>query len=654
MNTSRREFLKKVGIGASAIAMSSITGLPRCDRPNKQPNIVLIFTDDQGYHDLSCYGREDFETPNVDQLASDGMRFTDFYVSQAVCSASRAALLTGCYSERVSILGALMPWSSIGLNPEEETIADLLKRKNYKTGIFGKWHLGHHEKFLPLQQGFDEYLGLPYSNDMWPVDFDGNPITGDDWKANYPPLPLIKNNRQIDTIENLADQATLTTRYTNAAVDFIKQNKNNPFFLYVPHSMPHVPLGVSDKFRGKSKQGLYGDVIMEIDWSVGQIMKTLEQYDLDDNTLVIFASDNGPWMNFGNHAGSADPLREGKGTMFEGGPRVPCVIKWPGHTPKGKVCEKIVASMDILPTIAEITGTGLPKKPIDGVSILPLLEGNDNVTPRNEFFYFYDGGLRAVRRGDWKLQFPHRTRSYTGVEPGKDGHPGEYNYIEVSQKLYNLKKDIGETTDLSHKFPKKVKELEKLGELARQKLGDQITGAIGSEVRQPGRLGLDDNPRIDHLAKGKAVTLTQPYHPKYTGGGDNGLTNGIRGSENYNDGAWQGFEYENLDAIIDLEKKREISEITVGFLEQQGNWIFAPQQVNYFISEDGKSWQQVYDKKIPIKKRRLQKIWNITQKLDKQSVRYVKVIAENIHNCPDWHVGNGGRAWLFADEIVIK
>ena len=653
MNGSRRSFLKKVGIGASALAMTSIAGLTSCHR-KQVPNIVLIFTDDQGYHDLSCYGREDFKTPNIDQLTEEGMRFTDFYVSQAVCSASRAALMTGCYSERVSLQGALMPWSTIGLNPEEETIADILKRKNYKTGIFGKWHLGHHKKFLPLQQGFDEYLGLPYSNDMWPVDFDGNPVHDDDWKSNYPPLPLIKNNEQIDTIENLNDQATLTTRYTEAAVNFIRRHKDNPFFLYVPHSMPHVPLGVSDKFKGKSKQGMYGDVIMEIDWSVGQIMKTLEQYKLTDNTLFVFASDNGPWLNFGNHAGSASPLREGKGTMFEGGPRVPCIMKWPGHIPENSVCKKMATTMDLLPTLAEITGAGLPEKPIDGVSILPLLSGNEKANPRNEFFYYYDAGLRAVRRGDWKLQFPHRTRSYTGVKPGNDGHPGEYNFLDVGQKLYNLKEDIGETTDLSAKYPEKVKELEKLGELARQKFGDQITGVVGSETRQPGRLGLEDNPRVEHLAKGKTVAIENTYHPKYSGGGDTALTDGIRGTNNFNDGAWQGFEYKNLIAVVDLEKEQKVSEITVGFLEHQGSWIFAPQKVEFFISADGTNYEKVFGKSIAIEQRNAARIMNISAKLNAVNARYVKVRAENIHTCPEWHIGKGGRAWLFADEIIVK
>ena len=298
-----------------------------CSKPKiSPPNIIIIFTDDQGYADLGTYGAVGFETPNLDQLAKEGIRFKDFQVSQAVCSASRASLLTGSYSQRIGVRGAYNHTARVGLNPDEVTIAEILKSIGYSTAIFGKWHLGHHKKFLPLQQGFDEYMGIPYSNDMWPVDYDGTPVAGTDHRKNfYPQLPLMEGNEQIEEIRELADQDHLTKRYTYRAIDFIERNKDNPFFLYLPHSMPHVPLGVSDEFKGKSEQGMYGDVIMEIDWSVGEIINALNKNNLDQNTLVIFTSDNGPWLNYGNHAGSAFPLREGKGTMWEGGSRVPCI-----------------------------------------------------------------------------------------------------------------------------------------------------------------------------------------------------------------------------------------------------------------------------------------------------------------------------------------
>ncbi|MCK4699371.1 MAG: sulfatase-like hydrolase/transferase, partial [Bacteroidales bacterium] len=275
------------------------------DQKEKLPNIVLIFTDDQGYGDVGVYGATGFTTPHLDQLAAEGMRFTHFYSAQAVCSASRAALMTGCYPNRIGIHGALMPWSKNGISEQEVTIAELLKEKGYATAIYGKWHLGHHEKFLPLQHGFDEYVGIPYSNDMWPVDFDGTAVTDSSskpWKARYPKLPLIEGNKKAEEILTLEDQDKLTTLYTEHAVDFINRKKDKPFFLYLAHSMPHVPLGVSDKFAGKSEQGMYGDVMMEIDWSVGQVMKALKENGVEDNTLIIFTCDNGPWLNFGNHA----------------------------------------------------------------------------------------------------------------------------------------------------------------------------------------------------------------------------------------------------------------------------------------------------------------------------------------------------------------
>jgi len=492
---TRREFLGALGLGLAAAAGSGIDAFGRTKEPGpapaqapaRPPNIVLVFTDDQGYGDLGCYGSKDIATPNIDRLAAEGVRFTDFYASQAVCSSSRASLLTGCYSERVGILGALMPNSRIGIGPDEETIADLLKKRGYATAVFGKWHLGHHLPFLPLQHGFDEYLGLPYSNDMWPATYDGKSIV-DGRKTSYPPLPLIRGNEKIAEIRTLEDQDTLTTRYTEAALGFIDKNKDRPFFLYVPHSMPHTPLGVSNKFRGKSRQGPYGDVIQEIDWSVGQILGRLKLHGLEKDTWVIFASDNGPWLNFGKYGGSAGPLREGKGTMFEGGPRVPCVMRWPGKLAAGRVISNIASTIDLLPSIVAACGAPGPKNKIDGVDLWPLLEGKAGADPRDHFFYYYERGLRAVRQGRWKLIFPHKSRSYVGVPPGTGGLPGPYAEIMTGLELYDLETDIGETKNIADTHPDVVARLQTLAETAREDLGDSLTNRKGTGLRPPGRL----------------------------------------------------------------------------------------------------------------------------------------------------------------------
>lgn len=457
---------------------------------SSQPNIVLIFIDDQGYGDLSCFGATEFETPNIDKMAIEGMRFTNFYAAQGVCSASRAGLLTGCYPNRIGIHGALMPWSKNGISDEEMTIAELVKQKGYATGMTGKWHLGWQKRFLPLQHGFDEYLGLPYSNDMWPVDYDGTPVTKDSpkpWKLKYPPLPLIKNNDKIEEIRTFADQDQLTTKYTEFAVDFINRHKDGPFFLYIAHSMVHVPLGVSDKFKGKSKQGLFGDVMMEVDWSVGEVLKALKTNGIDKNTLVIYTSDNGPWLNFGNNAGSTGGLREGKGTSWEGGQREPTVMKWPGKIPEGSICNKLSGTIDVLPTIAAITGAKLPDHKIDGVNILPLLKGDKKANPRDHFYYYYrKNSLEAIRKGKWKLVLPHSYRTYEGFLPGNDRFAGPTGTKTTGLALYNLRRDPGEHYDVKELYPEVVDEIMVLVEEARKDLGDELTERVGENVRSCG------------------------------------------------------------------------------------------------------------------------------------------------------------------------
>lgn len=474
----------------SILSLLLIFGFTSQKPKTQLPNIVLIFMDDLGYGDLGVTGAHDYETPNIDRLAHEGMRFTNFLTAQAVCSASRSALLTGCYPNRIGFSGALMPTAKVGINNNETTIAELLKQKGYATAIAGKWHLGHHKQFLPLQHGFDEYLGLPYSNDMWPVGFDGIPVKTGENKSQYPPLPLIKNNETIEIVKNLDDQALLTQKYTNFAVNYIKKNQKKPFFLYLPHSMPHVPINASAKFKGKSKQGLYGDMMMEVDWSVGEIMKALKTNGLDKNTLVIFTSDNGPWLNFGNHAGSSGGLREGKGTIFEGGHRVPCIIRWSGIVPSGIVTNKLSSTIDILPTIASICNLKLPDNQIDGVNILSILENVKGDSPRKYFYYYYNkNSLKAVRRDDWKLVLPHPSRSYEKFLPANDGFPGktdENNPMPLA--LYDLRRDPAERYDVQSLYPEIVAELQKTAEIAREDLGDDLTNRIGKNVREIGKL----------------------------------------------------------------------------------------------------------------------------------------------------------------------
>ncbi len=484
-----RHFNCTIAVLAATLLLQPVNAQSSAKANAAPPNVIIIFCDDLGYGDIGKYGATGYSTPNIDRLANGGMMFTQFYAAEAVCSASRAALLTGCYSNRIGIFNALMPWSKNGLSKNEKTIAEVLKEKGYATAIFGKWHLGWQKQFLPLQHGFDEYTGLPYSNDMWPVNFDGSPITDtSNWKMKYPPLPLITGNNTLKLISNLEDQSTLTTLYTNKAIDFIGRHKSSPFFLYLPHSMPHVPIAASAKFKGKSKAGLYGDVIMEIDWSVGEIMKTLKQYGLDNKTLVIFTSDNGPWLNFGNHAGSTGGLREGKGSSWEGGQKEPCIMRWPGVIPAGAVCNKMASTIDLLPTIASLCNGALPEHKIDGVNILSLLKGQPDADPRKVFYYYYaNNNLEAVRKDQWKLVLPHKGRSYEGFAPGKDGFPGgtnESRHYELA--LYDLRRDPGERYDVKEFFPEIVTLLQQLAEEAREDMGDAITNRKGKNNRDCG------------------------------------------------------------------------------------------------------------------------------------------------------------------------
>ncbi|WP_026994956.1 sulfatase family protein [Flectobacillus major] len=443
-----------------------------------RPNIIVVYFDDMGYGDLGRTGAMGYTTPHLDQMAKDGLFFSHFYSPQAVCTASRAGLLTGCYPNRLGFSGAFDHTAKMGLNPEEETIAEVLKKQGYATAAYGKWHLGHLPQFLPTKNGFDEYYGIPYSHDMWP----NHPVT----KNYYPALPLFENEKVIATNP---DPSQFTTQFTEKTINFIQKNKDKPFFVYLAHPMPHVPLFVSDKFKGKSQQGLFGDVLMELDWSIGQIRQTLANLKLDDNTLVIVTSDNGPWFNYGNHAGSTGGFREGKGTTWEGGQRVPCLMTWKGVIPEGVVCNNISSALDILPTLAEVTGAELPKRKIDGVSLWKLLNGDFKDNPRDTFLYYYRrNNLEAVRHGKWKLVFPHPGRTYEGFTPGKDGQPGGVNEnFNVQGGLYDLSRDPGERYNVQFDFPEVTKLLMKIAEDAREDLGDELTGKQGKNRRAIGK-----------------------------------------------------------------------------------------------------------------------------------------------------------------------
>jgi len=451
------------------------------------PNIVLFFCDDLGYADIGPFGG-DIPTPHLDKLAEEGRRFTNFLVTSAVCSASRAALMTGCYHQRVGIVGAFGPGSNVGLHPDEETIADVLKKKGYATACFGKWHLGDYPEFLPPSQGFDEYFGLAVSNDMWPFHPEIVNLPDNHPRKNtWPPLYLFEGTERLPEVVTGEMQKSLTKWYTERAVKFIEHNKDKPFFVYIPHSMPHVPLFVTDEFDGKSGKGLLGDTIMEIDWSVGEVVATLRRLNLDKNTLVIFTSDNGPWLSYGDHAGSAGPLREGKGTSFEGGVRVPTLFRMPGRIPANSTCDQLAATIDILPTLAHLTGAPLPEKKIDGKDIRPLMFGEpDAQSPHDAFAIYFNRQLQAVRDNRWKLVLPHQYRTMEGQTPGKDGFPGQYAQRRTPLALFDLVNDIGETTDVSAEHPEIVKRLQEAADTIRAELGEGNNPGPG--VRPAGRI----------------------------------------------------------------------------------------------------------------------------------------------------------------------
>ena len=458
-----------------------ISGLHAAAEFGSEPNFIVIFCDDMGYADIGPFGAKGYETPNLNRMAAEGMIFTDFHVGRAVCSPSRSAILTGSYPKRVSVNSNFMPTSKTGLNPDEVTIAEVLKQQNYATACFGKWHLGHEAEFLPTNQGFDEFYGLPYSHDMW----NQHPENGT--KYHFPAMPLYEGANVINPELTVADQEAHTRKLTERTVQFIEQNKTNPFFIYLPHPLPHVPLLMGPDFKGKTARGAYGDVVEELDWSVGQILDALDANDLRENTLVIFTSDNGPWLRYGNHGGSAGPLREGKGTHFEGGYRVPCIISWPGTIPSGTINNQFAATLDLLPTFAALADAPLPhNRIIDGQDIRPLLRDETPADYERTFYYYQGPNLNAVRKGKWKLILPS---SYTVWAKGQDGLPGQKRTRhDQLLSLYNLDTDLSETINIAAQHPRIVTELQALATTARQDLGDGKTE--GANVRPLGNISL--------------------------------------------------------------------------------------------------------------------------------------------------------------------
>jgi arylsulfatase len=441
--------LKLLVICMTVFASNSVV-LAQKDDPTKKPNIIILFADDLGYGDLGCYGSQQIETPNLDAMANRGIRFTDFYVSAASCTPSRASLLTGVYAARIGLGKVVDDQSTTGLCSAEHTIANYLKQDGYQTALFGKWHLGHHPEFMPNQHGFDEFWGVPYSMDMWP--FHPKPA------HHYPAIPIYHNEEIVEYNPNVN---TLTQRLTEKTIDYIRSNKDKPFFVYLPYTLPHVPLGASSAFRGKSKAGLYGDAVMEIDWSVGQITEALEKLKLDDQTIVMFSSDNGPWLSYGNHAGSAGDLREGKGSTFDGGQKVPFIATWPGVIQAGSTCKQFASTMDILPTILELVQQPL-RKPVDGQSILPLLKDSKKEISHEAFFFMNGTKVQAVRSGKWKLHVPHRYRMVT--QPGKDGQPGNQDNFggKIDLTLFDLESDPSESKNIARQHPDVVETLTNL------------------------------------------------------------------------------------------------------------------------------------------------------------------------------------------------
>src|SRR5687768_9344550 len=478
------------------LVVSAQASAEAADAGGATPNVILIVADDMGYADMGTQGARGFKTPHLDRMAAEGTRFTQHYVAQAVCTASRAALMTGAYPNRLGMQGAYNHTSRDGMHEAEWLMPEMFKARGYATMGTGKWHLGTRLKFHPMRHGFDEWLGIPYSND--------NTKYHPSLAPEMPPLPFYDGEK---VIEHDPDQSQFTRRSTERAIQFIERNASRPFFAYLPHIMPHVPIFASEKFKGRSGAGLYGDVVEELDWSVGEILATLKRLKLDERTLVIFMSDNGPFLSYGEHAGSAAPLREGKLTVFEGGVRVPCIVRWPGRVPSGRVSSEPFINIDWMPTLTELVGGKAPTRKIDGRSAKALIFGEPGARPPHEEMFFYScTALHAVRSGPWKLHLPHPYIT-VAAEPGRGGKPSNwgklapnsitqsgvegiasrhgYRVEQLELSLFNIETDPSETRNVAAANPEIVKRLSAAADKMRVELGDSLQKVTGTGLRKP-------------------------------------------------------------------------------------------------------------------------------------------------------------------------
>ncbi|MDA0803654.1 MAG: sulfatase [Planctomycetota bacterium] len=486
------------GIAAGVHLGACQQGVPSLDDRTTHPNLVVIYCDDMGWgdapgfelagHSPAWYTKQ---MPNLVALASQGAVFRHYYSAQPVCSASRAALLTGCYPNRVGIHGALFPDARVGIAADERTLAEMLHDAGYATLIAGKWHLGHLPEFNPTLHGFDEYYGIPYSNDMWPLRFG---------RKGFPELPLYDGTEVSELVLTMEDQGLLTGKLTRRACQFIRREaaRGRPFFAYLPHPQPHAPIAAGPEFQPSDRRELYGAVMREIDWSVGEVMRALEDSAVADSTILVFTSDNGPWLSFGVDAGVTGGLREGKGTTFEGGVREPCIVRWPGHVPAGCVSDVPWMSIDLFATMAAIVGAPAPEanRPIDGMDVRRVWSCEAGAESPHEalWFYYHANHLEGVRSGQWKLSLPRKSRVVKGNPGVVDGKEAEYIDVEVPLALFDLAVDPTESVDVSAGHPGVVAELMVHVEAARADLGDALTGRAGVGRREPGRVAATVTP----------------------------------------------------------------------------------------------------------------------------------------------------------------